>query len=115
MKQKRIAHLRVKFSRLLETAVHGFVDGVTDFSLRLDETLEGTSLFLLSTLGCEISPVVSAPVDTPGARYSDCDRAAEDYCEHKIQASDREMDACVAEHRYKCLSSSKRPARVPRS
>lgn len=73
------------------------------------------SFLFLSALGCEISPVVSAPSDTPGVRYSDCDRAAEDYCEHSIKASDREMDACVAEHRFKCLSSRAESSAIPRS
>ena len=72
-------------------------------------------LVFLPTLGCEISPVVSAPLDTPGLRYSDCDRAAQDYCEHKINASARDMDACVAEYRFKCLSSSARSSTIPRS
>ena len=75
------------------------------------------SLLFLFALGCEISPVVSAPSDTPGVRYSDCDRAAEDYCEHALDVSSREMDACVAEHRFKCLSSGARSPspRNPRS
>lgn len=80
------------------------------------KALVASFLFLsLGTLGCEISPVVSAPSDMPGMRYSDCDRAAEDYCEHVVKASDREMDACVAEYRFKCLSSSARSSAVPRS
>lgn len=66
-----------------------------------------SSLFLFM-LACEISPVVSAPSDAPGVRYSDCERAAEDYCEHTIKASDREMDSCVAEYRFKCVSSRAR-------
>jgi hypothetical protein len=66
-------------------------------------------------LGCEISPVVSAPLDTPGARYSDCDRAAEDYCEHAVKAADQEMDACVAEYRYKCMTSGSNSSLPSRS
>ena len=61
-------------------------------------------LSLSSALGCEIAPIVSAPLDN-GMRYSDCERAAEEYCELSIKATDREMDACIAEHRFKCLSS----------
>ena len=68
-----------------------------------------------AALGCEISPVVSAPFDGPGMRYSDCERAAEEYCEHTIRASDRDMDACVAEHRFKCLSSSAKSSTPKRS
>lgn len=58
----------------------------------------------LAALGCEISPVVSAPAE-PGSRYSDCDGAAKDYCEDFVRASEEEMDACVAEYRFKCVSS----------
>ena len=73
------------------------------------------ALFGLAALGCEISPVVSAPLDTPGTRYTDCERAAEEYCEDAMQTPSREMDACVAEYRYKCVSSSSRPSGRPRS
>jgi hypothetical protein len=76
--------------------------------------LVGASLIFLSTLGCEISPVVSAPLNAPGVRYSDCGRAAEDYCEHAVKAGRSEMDACVAEHRLKCLSSGAKASTVPR-
>jgi hypothetical protein len=75
--------------------------------------LVGASLIFLSTLGCEISPVVSAPLNAPGVRYSDCGRAAEDYCEHAVKARRSEMDACVAEHRLKCLSSGAKASTVP--
>jgi hypothetical protein len=73
------------------------------------------SLLFLSALGCEIAPVVSTPSDAPGVRYSDCDRAAEDYCEHTIKASADDMDACVAQYRFECLSSGARSSTVPRS
>ena len=62
------------------------------------------ALAVLAPLGCEISPVVSAP-EEPRSRYSDCDRAARDYCEDFLGASRQDMDACVAEHRFKCVSS----------
>ena len=45
------------------------------------------ALVCLFALGCEISPVVTAPFDSPGRRYSDCERAAEDYCEYSIKAT----------------------------
>ena len=73
------------------------------------------ALACLSALGCEIAPIVSAPLDMPGMRYSDCERAAEEYCEHSIKATDRDMDACVAEYRFKCLSSGARSSTVHRS
>ena len=69
----------------------------------------------LAVLGCEISPVVSAPLDSPGVRYRDCDRAAEEYCEESIQPAARDMDACIAEHRFKCLSSGARAPSASRS
>jgi hypothetical protein len=87
----------------------------TDFEGVIMKELVGAALILLSTLGCEISPVVSAPMDAPGMRYSDCDRAAEDYCEHAVKARRSEMDACVAEHRLKCLSSGAKASAVPRT
>ncbi len=73
------------------------------------------ALACLSALGCEISPVVTAPFDSPGMRYADCERAAEDYCEYSIKATARNMDACVAEHRFKCLSSSAKSSTAHRS
>ena len=69
----------------------------------------------LAASGCEISPVVSAPLESPGVRYSDCSRAATQYCEDAIEAPAREMDACIAEYRFKCVSSSGRPSGVSRS
>jgi len=69
----------------------------------------------LVALGCEIAPIVSAPLDSPGTRYHDCDRAAEEYCEDSIKPAARDMDACVAEHRFKCLSSGSVPPSVSRS
>jgi hypothetical protein len=72
-------------------------------------------LLVLPALGCEISPVVSAPSDLPGVRYSDCDRAAEDYCEHAIKAPASDMQSCVAENRFKCVSSGARSVAIPRA
>ena len=69
----------------------------------------------LVALGCEISPVVSAPLDQPGTRYRDCERAAEEYCEESIRPAARDIDACVAEHRFQCLSSGSLPPSVARS
>jgi hypothetical protein len=74
-----------------------------------------SALACLSILGCEIAPVVSAPSGLPGIRYSECDRAAEDYCKHAIKAAARDMDACVAEYRFKCVSSRAKSSTVPRS
>ena len=82
--------------------------------VRITNVLTLTFL-VLATLGCEISPVVSTPMDAPGVRYSDCERAAEEYCEYKVRAASAEMDACVAEHRFECVSSGASAATVPRS
>ena len=61
------------------------------------------ALVSLSTLGwalgCEISPIVTSPFDSPGTRYSDCERAAEEYCEHSIRAAARDMESCVGVQR----------------
>jgi hypothetical protein len=65
------------------------------------------AMVCLAVLACEISPVVSAPED-PGSRYSDCDRAAREYCEDTLKTSDAEMDSCVAEYRFKCVSNEAR-------
>ncbi len=58
----------------------------------------------LSLVGCSIAPVVST--QEPSARYQDCERAARDYCEESVQASGSELDKCVAEARFKCVSGS---------
>lgn len=62
-------------------------------------------LLLLAPLaaGCEIAPVVTTP-DPPSTRYVDCERAADDYCEHVVEPRDRDMDRCVAEYKYKCVA-----------
>ena len=73
------------------------------------------ALVALAALGCEISPVVSAPMEMPGIRYSDCDRAAEAYCKDAIQPARGDMDACVSEYRFKCVSSGAKRASVPRA
>lgn len=72
------------------------------------------SLACGAVLACQISPVVSSPEERR-SRYWDCDRAAREYCEHSIGASDPEMDACVAEYRYRCVSAGARSRSSPRS
>lgn len=71
------------------------------------------SLAGLAVLGCEISPVVSAP-EGPSSRYSDCERAAHDYCALSLEAKQKEMDACVARYRFECVSAGAKAGR-PRS
>ena len=54
-------------------------------------------------LGCTINPVVS---DTQvGIGYYDaCERAAEDYCEYVIGAAESDLESCVANYTFQCLS-----------
>lgn len=60
---------------------------------------------LSALLGCEISPVVTADESFLGP-YHDCKQAAEDYCEHVVVAAARDMDTCVADHTFQCVSGS---------
>jgi hypothetical protein len=62
----------------------------------------------LLALGCEISPVVSAP-ELPNTRYEDCRRAADDYCTHVVRPRVDEMQHCVAAHAYQCVSAAQAP------
>jgi len=59
----------------------------------------------LLALGCEISPVVSAP-EPPNTRYEDCRRAADDYCRSVVRPRADDMQHCVAEHAYQCVSAA---------
>ena len=67
-------------------------------------------LIALSGLACTISPVIADPgSDRDGSnRYSGCKRAAKDYCRHVVEADDDEMDRCVANSTFECLSGSSR-------
>ena len=67
-------------------------------------------LIALSGLACTISPVIADPGgnrDSSG-RYSGCKRAAKDYCRHVIEADDDDMDKCVANSTFECLSGGGR-------
>jgi hypothetical protein len=56
-------------------------------------------------LSCSISPVVTEPFDGGGnSRYSDCRRAARDYCSDVVGASGEESRSCVAKHTFECVS-----------
>jgi hypothetical protein len=55
-------------------------------------------------IGCTISPVVST--SEPTARYADCERAAEAYCEEVVGVGGHKLDKCVAEKRFECVSGS---------
>ena len=71
------------------------------------------ALAALTALGCEIAPVVTNP--NSGGRYSDCGRAAQDYCELVLKKAEEGMEACDAEYRFKCVSSGARSSGISRS
>ena len=56
--------------------------------------------------GCEISPVVSEPMSREPDRYHSCRRAARDYCREVVQPPAAELDRCVADAAYRCLSGA---------
>jgi hypothetical protein len=58
----------------------------------------------LLALACQISPVVTPSSEEGNSRYSDCRRAARDYCRHVLAVSDDEQDKCVAKRAFECLS-----------
>jgi hypothetical protein len=54
-------------------------------------------------LGCTLSPVVTAPqIET--TPYDDCEQAAENYCELVIGASDTDLESCIANYTFQCIS-----------
>jgi hypothetical protein len=63
-------------------------------------------LAALTAVGCEISPIVSAP-EPPDTLYDDCKRAARDYCEYVVQPRAGDMERCVATHAFECVSKSR--------
>jgi hypothetical protein len=65
--------------------------------------LSGLAVLVSLTLGCTISPVVSAP-DTPTGRYGECRRAARDYCKRVIGATGAGQDECAADRTFQCVS-----------
>ena len=75
--------------------------------LRLSRRICGSflgALFCgLLIAGCEISPVITNP-EMPTNRYRDCESAAEAYCEHVVGAEGQDLEKCVAEYRFKCIS-----------
>ena len=68
----------------------------------------GMKLFIAALaalmVGCTLSPVVT----TPGAESDDffhaCRRASRDYCQDALDTPPSELDKCVAEATYACLS-----------
>jgi hypothetical protein len=40
------------------------------------------------------------------ARYDDCEQAAQNYCEFVIRAPESDLEACVANYAFQCLSGA---------
>lgn len=65
-------------------------------------------LLALVALGCQISPVITDPEQGGSGRYDDCRRAARNYCRDVMGAIEDEMQRCVSEHVFRCVSGSGR-------
>ncbi len=67
-------------------------------------------LLALTGLACRIAPVITEPTRGGGGgdRYHDCKRAAEDYCEYVLEASDEGMKKCVSEAVFDCITGNPR-------
>jgi hypothetical protein len=39
-------------------------------------------------------------------RYDDCEQAAQNYCEFVIRAPESDLEGCVANYAFQCLSGS---------
>ncbi len=62
----------------------------------------------LLCLSCTISPVVTEPSLDGGRRdhYDACKRASKDYCREVLATAQDEMNKCVANFTYECLTGS---------
>ena len=56
----------------------------------------------LAAVGCQISPVVTEPME-PRGRYDDCRRAAKDYCREVVGGEDQK--SCVARSTFECVTA----------
>ncbi len=65
-------------------------------------------VFALLALSCTISPVVTEPSLDGGRRdhYGACKRASKDYCREVLATAQDEMNKCVANFTYECLTGS---------
>lgn len=73
---------------------------------RLGHRIHGVApiaLVGLLALACTISPTVTVP-ESPGPRYFDCEHAARSYCEEVVRASGDDLEGCVAEQTFRCVS-----------
>jgi hypothetical protein len=62
----------------------------------------------LGATACQISPVVNDPTPPPSDdRYSQCREAARDYCRTVVGVAADELDRCVAEHAFRCVSGGR--------
>ena len=62
-------------------------------------------LLALLGLSCTISPVLTEPSLNAGRdRYDACKRASKDYCREVLNTTPDEMDKCVANFTYECLT-----------
>jgi hypothetical protein len=62
----------------------------------------------LAATACQISPVVTDPSPPPSDdRYSQCREAARDYCRKVVGVTAEELDRCVAEHAFRCVSGGR--------
>ena len=62
------------------------------------------ALLAVMALSCRIAPVITDKSDPSSDRYSDCKRAAREYCRHVIDPAQSEMDGCVAKYAFECVS-----------
>ena len=62
------------------------------------------ALLAVMALSCRIAPVITDKSDPASDRYSECKRAAREYCRHVIDPSQSEMDGCVAKYAFECVS-----------
>lgn len=61
----------------------------------------------LGATACQISPVVTDPSPPHDDRYSQCREAARDYCRKVVGVAADELDRCVAEHAFRCVSGGR--------
>jgi hypothetical protein len=62
------------------------------------------ALIAVLALSCRISPVITDKADPSSDRYSECKRAAREYCKHVVDPAQSEMDGCVAKYAFECVS-----------
>jgi len=71
------------------------------------KTLALVSTLVVGALGCRIAPVLTDPSQRSEDHYSQCREAARDYCKKVVNVSADDLDRCVAEHAFRCVSGSR--------